>query len=176
MVALNATGITLWPEAASADIARYNLLVWSEDFSQSAWASNGTMTTATSTLTASGALNSEARQVVTRSTNGETVTFSVEVKNNTGSAEWDILIAEYNGTTFLSGTNVTLTGLSGSFQRFSASHAGSEATGDRWRVRIRRTNASGAADGDQVGVQNAQLEVASSFTSYQRVNDGTEFS
>jgi len=76
----------------------------------------------------------------------------------------------------LSGTNQALTGLNGTFQRFSVTRTGDQALADNWRVRVRRTNAAGAADGDKVEVRRAQLEVASSFTSYQRVNDGTEFS
>jgi hypothetical protein len=145
-----------------------NLLRWSEDFSQSEWATNATMTPSADELVASDVLNAEVRQVVTRPTNGETATFSVELKTNNGSAEWDLLIAEYNGNTLLNSTSQDIIGLTGSYQRFEVSHTGVEATGDRWRVRIRRTNAAGAADGDALGAQKAQLEVGASFTSYSK--------
>ena len=145
-----------------------NLLRWSEDFSQSEWTSNAAMTPSADQLLASGTLNAEVRQDVIRPTNDETLTFSVELKTNNGSADWDLLIAEYNGSTYLSGTGQDIIGLSGSYQRIEVTRTGVEATGDRWRVRIRRTNAAGAADGDALGARKAQLEVGASFTSYSK--------
>lgn len=176
MVTLNLSRVTLWPKAALAVLSRFNLLNWTEDFSRSDWTSSGTLTTAVDSLTASGVLNTEIRQSVSRVTNGETVTFSIEARVVSGSAEWDMLVGEYMGGTLLSGTNQALTGLNGTFQRFSVTRTGDQALADNWRVRVRRTNAAGAAEGDEIEVRRAQLEVASSFTSYQKVNDGTEFS
>lgn len=146
--------------------ARRNLLTHTEDFTQGIWGKSSA-TVSGGVITSTGASTSDFRQDVTRSTNGESVTWSLDIRRVSGLGTYQLIVEEWSGGFLASSANTSFV-LTDDFQRVSISRTGTSA-GTFWRCLLRRAGGGDAADGDQVEIRNPQLEIGSTATDYQRV-------
>jgi hypothetical protein len=154
----------------------YNLLTWSEDFSNAAWTKSNT-TAGVDTITASSTGASREVNRGFTSTSGTAYTFSLELKQgNTAQSEFAIIdqgVAVYRGrltyatgaVTAVSGSPaLTVLALSGGWFRVSISVTIPSGGSDSIHI-TPNTDASSTA-GDFCYVRNAQLEPSASLGSY----------
>jgi hypothetical protein len=154
----------------------YNLLTWSEDFSNAAWTKSNT-TAGVDTITASSTGASREVNRGFTSTSGTPYTFSLELKQgNTAQSDFAIIdqgVAVYRGrltyatgaVTAVSGSPaLTVLALSGGWFRVSISVT--IPTGGSDSIHITPNTDASSTAGDFCYVRNAQLEPSASLGSY----------